>query len=203
MTDEKPAKHDQLNTVPPQRREFSGKVIDAGLISDLNTLVTQRFRKTAVVLVLNIVVTISLITCFELIARLFDNGNDYEFFSDRTDMVRGRPFVATDNKVGFLLVPNYMSHDINVNSNGFRGSELEDDINKNYVILAIGGSTTFGWGLDDRHTYPQQLENALRANALVRKSGVTISVINGGIPSFTSTQQNCTSVTRSTKSNRI
>lgn len=147
------------------------------------------YAKTGKIILINITITIVLVLLLELPARLFEKSDKVMLFSDRTDFIRGRPFVAEDDEVGFLLVPNYRSSDVNINSSGFRGSDFEDDTNDGYLILAIGGSTTFGWALDDQDTYPQQLERILRSNKLLKESGLNISVINAGIPSFTSTQQ--------------
>ncbi len=51
-------------------------------------------------------------------------------------------------------------------------------------VVAIGNSSTFGWGVNDDETYPAQLGRALRA-AL---PGRPIEVMNAGVPGFTSFQ---------------
>ncbi len=51
-------------------------------------------------------------------------------------------------------------------------------------VIAIGNSSTFGWGVNDDETYPAQLERALRAIM----PGRPIEVMNAGIPGFTSYQ---------------
>ena len=55
-----------------------------------------------------------------------------------------------------------------INSFGFRGREIGEKIG--YRIVALGGSTTYGLGVEDGFTYPEYLE---------RKLGV--EVINAGI----------------------
>lgn len=148
-----------------------------------------KVSKISKIIIINIAVAVFLILLLELPVRLFETSGGIKLFSDRTDVIRGRPFVAENEEMGFLLVPNYHSSDININSSGFRGRDFNVDRKEDYVILAIGGSTTFGWTLDDQDTYPQQLENILRSNKLIKKADLNISVINAGIPSFTSTQQ--------------
>ena len=51
-------------------------------------------------------------------------------------------------------------------------------------ILALGGSRTLGWEVDDANTYPVRLQSALTA-ALGRE----VSVINGGARGYSSEQQ--------------
>lgn len=50
-------------------------------------------------------------------------------------------------------------------------------------IMALGCSTTFGWGADDDNTYPAHLERILR-----EKGYDQVEVINGGQPGYTSFQ---------------
>jgi len=65
-----------------------------------------------------------------------------------------------------------------VNSFGFRGPEFSRAKEKGvYRIVVLGGSTTFGSGVDDAHTYPVLLEKYLNGAA-----GRHVEVINGGIP---------------------
>lgn len=49
-------------------------------------------------------------------------------------------------------------------------------------VMALGCSTTFGWGVDDEQSYPAVLESLLRAD------GYRVEVINGGQPGYTSFQ---------------
>jgi lysophospholipase L1-like esterase len=49
-------------------------------------------------------------------------------------------------------------------------------------ILAIGESTTFGWGIDPKNAYPQQLEKLIRD-----RLGIPVTVFNTGVPAQTST----------------
>ena len=75
------------------------------------------------------------------------------------------------------LIPNQHLQTININSEGFRGKELQK--NPDYRIFVIGGSTTFGAGATSDHTtipgYLQQLVSEDFGN-------YDVEVINAGIP---------------------
>jgi hypothetical protein len=63
-----------------------------------------------------------------------------------------------------------------LNSLGYRGKNFQLDKPKGVKrILMIGDSMTFGWGLDDKDTYPLHLEDDLRSSGYSN-----IEVINGG-----------------------
>jgi lysophospholipase L1-like esterase len=64
---------------------------------------------------------------------------------------------------------------ININSNGFRGSEIDFN-NENYKIIFLGGSTIFGQGsTSDDTTIPGFVEKKLN------EKGFEITVINAGL----------------------
>jgi lysophospholipase L1-like esterase len=66
-----------------------------------------------------------------------------------------------------------------INSEGYRNGAKEFEKKKNTIrIIAIGGSTTFGWLIKDyRETWPTQLEEILN-----KKFNNKIEVINAGLP---------------------
>ena len=75
------------------------------------------------------------------------------------------------------LVPNQNFKTINVNSDGFRGNELQ--IKPDYRIFVIGGSTTFGVGAtSDFSTIPYLLQVKINEKFPNHK----IEVINAGTP---------------------
>lgn len=86
--------------------------------------------------------------------------------------IMGLPFVNSGPS------PDYLGH----NQLGFRGPEIE--INKppgTFRILANGGSTTYGAGLEDDETWPSQLQRILH-----EKYGYTqVEVINTGSVGYT------------------
>ena len=90
------------------------------------------------------------------------------------------------NNNPLYLLPNQKLSTVNINSDGFRGSELES--NPDYRIFLIGGSTMFGVGsTSDDSTIPSYLEQEIRNNF----KEFNVEVINAGIPqaySFTEKQ---------------
>ncbi|MEI8374477.1 MAG: GDSL-type esterase/lipase family protein [Planctomycetota bacterium] len=83
-----------------------------------------------------------------------------------------RPRVTTD----FLGVP------VRTDAHGFRGGEPGTG---NRVVLCLGDSTTFGWKVEEADSYPNQLQARLNAAA---NSGKPWSVLNAGVPGYTSMQ---------------
>jgi lysophospholipase L1-like esterase len=78
---------------------------------------------------------------------------------------------ATLRLGGFLLLlPRYLTQ------NAAQESETE------FRILAIGESTTFGFGVGPEKAYPKRLEQLLR-----ERKGLDVTVINTGVPAQTST----------------
>jgi len=72
-----------------------------------------------------------------------------------------------------------------INSYGFRDDEFSKLINDkyDYRIICVGGSTTFGTGVNNyMFSYPKQLEQFLNNNNFMNKK---FQVINGGIPFYT------------------
>ncbi len=68
--------------------------------------------------------------------------------------------------------PRYSS-EIKINSHGFRGREIGKKMG--YRIIALGGSTTFGFGVRDGFTYPELLEGMLNS------ADTKYEVINAGM----------------------
>jgi lysophospholipase L1-like esterase len=72
---------------------------------------------------------------------------------------------------GFLLLlPRYLTQNAPPESSA------------EFRILAIGESTTFGFGIDPEKAYPKQLERLLE-----ERKGLEVTVINTGVPAQTST----------------
>jgi lysophospholipase L1-like esterase len=104
-------------------------------------------------------------------------------FDDPEFFVRNRPFVGPHPRRGFALRPGSESGRYRVNAAGFRGPERAGAPHSGPVILAVGDSTAFGWGVAEQETWPRQLESYLRD-----ASGGQLRVINAGVPSYTSSQ---------------
>ncbi len=80
------------------------------------------------------------------------------------------------------MFPNYHDEKYSINSKGFRGEEFPQDFDSRDKILTLGESTTFGWDVKDSETYPYYLMEESQ------KREKNIYVINGGVPSYTSSQ---------------
>lgn len=133
------------------------------------------------VLAINVLIFLGILVVLEVAARLAFSQNEVNpVFDDQSLRIRDRPFVETNENRGFSLKNGFKSNLYSINASGFRGEEFPADINKKYLIIALGESTTFGWGVDDQHTYPYLL------NAHFQNGGIYI--VNAGIPSYTSAQ---------------
>tara|TARA_B110000014_G_C20097300_1_gene575390 strand:+ start:625 stop:1716 length:1092 start_codon:yes stop_codon:yes gene_type:complete len=74
---------------------------------------------------------------------------------------------------------NQQSKTVNINSDGFRGAEI-NDVAKSYKIFMTGGSTAYGiYASSDEKTIPAELEK------LFLKSGLNVDVINAGVSGAT------------------
>jgi len=98
------------------------------------------------------------------------------------EFIAGRAFVEPDAELGFRLVPGYTDGLYGVNVAGFRGDPLPEDIAERFTILCAGDSTTFGWLVPQGGDFPAQL------GRLLAGGDRRITVVNGGVPSFTSEQ---------------
>jgi lysophospholipase L1-like esterase len=96
-----------------------------------------------------------------------------------------RPYVQDNAQRGFVLRAGYSTPRMTVTRDGFRANapERQEPAWAENRIICLGGSTTFGWGLADQESYPAQLEDELQG--LLEKP---VSVINAGVPSYTSEQ---------------
>jgi lysophospholipase L1-like esterase len=97
------------------------------------------------------------------------------------DQIRDLPSLFVGQPyLGFALSSNYPLH----NRLGYRGPEItQPKPTGAYRIVALGGSTTYGFGIDDyNETYPAQLQRILQEDY-----GYTqVEVINAGVPEYTS-----------------
>jgi lysophospholipase L1-like esterase len=97
------------------------------------------------------------------------------------------PFWITEsNLVQQTIAHNEVSGTFKISSNG---DGLRAPIHSRekppgeWRLMMLGCSTTFGWGVDDAHSFPAQLEQLSRASG-----HENVSVINGGQPGYTSFQ---------------
>lgn len=79
---------------------------------------------------------------------------------------------------------------VSINSRGFRGPELRaTNSDSSLVVLALGGSTTFGTRVDQGQTWPGHLQSELQASLVdTPLQGRNAEVVNGGVPGYTSAE---------------
>lgn len=73
---------------------------------------------------------------------------------------------------------------VTINSHGFRGPDWTDQKPAGvFRVACLGDSTTFGWSVGEKETYPYQLERSLEKNC-----GAKVEVMNLGVTGYTSLQ---------------
>lgn len=139
----------------------------------------------------NLLVLIAILAVLEIAARLFFPRDIEALFSDRflrvdADFIPRHPLVRHHPTRGYSLTPGFEDrrHGVRVNAAGFRGPDLPEKLAEHFVILALGESTTWGWGVPDGSDYPSLLQTNLNE----RYPGANAYVINAGVPSYTSSQ---------------
>ncbi|MEC7724501.1 MAG: SGNH/GDSL hydrolase family protein, partial [Planctomycetota bacterium] len=82
--------------------------------------------------------------------------------------------------LGYALSPNYQAGTNRHNALGYRGEEIAVEKPAGMTrIVCIGGSTTYGYGVDDfRFTVPGLLQYGLR------EAGKEVEVVNAGCPGW-------------------
>lgn len=106
-----------------------------------------------------------------LAATLHDNS----FWITQANLDKS-PFLHKEVGTDFL---------VSTNSRSMRYGEIpEGRQDKTLRIVALGDSTTFGWGVEQDLTYPARLEAKLKGKI----PGVDIESINGGVPGYSSFQ---------------
>jgi hypothetical protein len=85
------------------------------------------------------------------------------------------PYSLLANSSGRLIKPEFDTQ-IHINTDGYRGAELQARSDDRLRILAIGDSFTFGYGVEDAETYPARLQHHLYASGGDKQ----FEVINAG-----------------------
>jgi len=85
------------------------------------------------------------------------------------------------------LEPNQHMQTVNINNNGFRGSEIQKEKpDDTYRIIMVGGSTVFGYKiLSDQYTAPAHLQEKFNQLNLERR----VEVINTGLSGYNSNDE--------------
>src|SRR5262245_40814790 len=109
------------------------------------------------------------------------------YVEDAKTFWRVRPSVRIDAK-NYLLprgVRERFPFTMTTNRMGFRGEVLAREKAAGVLrVIAVGNSSTFGWGVNDDETYPASLARALGTILPGRR----IEVMNAGVPGFASFQ---------------
>ena len=109
-------------------------------------------------------------------ARIFTNS-DFDF---DPGYVKEEIYPCEEGSVDHTCI------DETYNSHGFRGDEFEREKPGNtFRIFAIGGSTTFGVGVQHSETWPAHIQQIINEKITDKE----IEVINAGIPGATSTSE--------------
>lgn len=139
--------------------------------------------RSVLIVSVNLLILAVLLAALEAGARLFFPRGLGGVFDDPRLFVEGRTYVEPHPERGFTLRPGYADGRYRINGDGFRGPEHPADLPARTVILAMGESTTFGWGVDDVETYPVFLNRLL-----ARRIPGSVWTVNAGIPSYSSSQ---------------
>lgn len=143
----------------------------------------KKLQRIVYLLLINVGLLILMLALIEVSSRTLLNEKESKaLFNDQDLRVRGRPFVEHHPSRGFSLKPNFKNNLYSIDKYGFRSVKSPKYPTNSYTILALGESTTFGWGVADHETYPYILTQSLQQTMLKPQ------VINGGIPSYTSAQ---------------
>jgi lysophospholipase L1-like esterase len=106
---------------------------------------------------------------------------DIQAYSDHW-MYRPHPFLGFSPTPTFRL--DHPSLKVSVNSLGFRGADISTRKADNTVrIFCLGGSSTWGFHLNEGQTWPDRLRDQLGASFPNR-----VEVINAGVPGYTTFQ---------------
>ncbi len=91
-----------------------------------------------------------------------------------------------DLRRGWALRPNaevrFLNRRASINSQGFRGGEIA---NNRDILLCLGDSTTFGWGVGQAESFPEKLQERLESDSGTRGRW---QVVNAGVPAYSSCQ---------------
>jgi hypothetical protein len=119
------------------------------------------------------------------VSAILCEGMARAFYQAPPNMNREPPVMYQNLRgVGFVQAPNQRGWIddgvVTTNALGLRGAEpIRPKPAGIRRVLAIGDSTTLGWGVNDEETYPVQLESRFRA-----ASGAGWDVVNAGVSGY-------------------
>jgi lysophospholipase L1-like esterase len=101
---------------------------------------------------------------------------------------RGLEMYRPDQELGWVLRSNQRTITraghlpVRINADGFRDVPLQrPKANGTIRIFALGGSSTFGWGVRGDQTYHQVLERMLNDSAQAARLPQRFEIVNGGV----------------------
>jgi lysophospholipase L1-like esterase len=104
-----------------------------------------------------------------------------DVFQDPSTLERSRRISPT---LVYKNTPNHQTARFKINSRGFRGAEFSPSKKSGERrVICAGDSCTFGWEVGDGDTYPALLQKGLE-----RSSREPVTVINAGVPGYSSWQ---------------
>ena len=142
-------------------------------------------------LVLFILTIASLLLLGEILVRIYSckafNTTIFltEFFGDDNLLHRA----SKNRKIGYELKPNYSHNQTKTNEFGFRDRSYPREKPENsFRIIVFGDSVTFGKGVEQKDTFPKQLERFLNDQDLT-PSSFHFEVLNAGVTGYSAYQE--------------
>lgn len=95
------------------------------------------------------------------------------------------PYELTPNKTTRHIGHTYeFDYVLNTNSLGLRDDELKEQKGeKEYRLLMLGDSMTFGWGVEDNESFPSIAEFLIAEKIKSKKGQIDVNIINAGMAS--------------------
>lgn len=119
----------------------------------------------------------------EIILTILDYPPPVKAYNTRPDIFWG--LESSLDKKPFIHKELGTTFDVSTNAQSLRYADIPTGQQpKTIRLLALGDSTTFGWGVEQDQTWPAQLEALLQP----LHPEVKIQVLNGGVPGYTSFQ---------------
>jgi lysophospholipase L1-like esterase len=101
---------------------------------------------------------------------------------------RGLEMYRPDQELGWVLEPDQHTITraghlpVRINRDGFRDVPLERPKSRRTIrIFALGGSSTFGWGVAEHQAYHQVLERMLNDSARAARVPQRFEIVNAGV----------------------
>lgn len=135
------------------------------------------------IVVLNVAVVVLILSVIEGTFRVSTIGDTFFLFSNPRMRLDDRAVVVSHPTRGFTLRSGYRDDLYRIDASGFREGGSSPAAPTGPRVLALGDSTTFGWGVAQGCDYPSQL--GARIEAL---GGRPVRMLNGGVPSYSSAQ---------------